>query len=126
VDEIGFWGSVWRDLSGEGRLRLIVQPAVAIALGIRLGVRDAKGGAAPFVRRLIASNHQRWRILGHSIRYAWMPLLLALAMDCVLQRLTLGRIRPLAAVVVGVLLVWLPFAIARGAANRIWRRTHPR
>jgi hypothetical protein len=121
VDGTGFWESIGHDLSGKGQFRLIVQPIMAVVLGARLGVIDARGGAAPFLRRLIGSRHQRWRILGNSIRYVWMPLLLALVMDCVLQRLTLGRIRPLAAVVVGALLVWLPFAITRGATNRIWR-----
>ncbi len=126
MDELGFWESIARDLSGKGQVRLIVQPIMAILLGARLGVTDAKGGASPFLRHLIGSRHQRWRILGNSIRYLWMPLLLALVVDCVLQRLTLGRIRPLAAVVVGVILVWLPFAIARGTANRVWRLSRRR
>jgi hypothetical protein len=124
VDDTGFWASIARDLSGKGQLRLILQPIMAVLLGVRLGLADAKGGASPFMRRLIESRHQRWKIFGNSIRYVWMPLLLALVMDCVFQRLTLGRIRPLAAVVVGVLLVWLPFTIARGTTNRIWGRMH--
>jgi hypothetical protein len=124
VMDAGFWESIGQDLSGKGQLRLFVQPIMAILLGARLGVTDAKGGTSPFMRRLIESRYERWKLFGNSIRYVWMPLLLALAMDCVFQHLTLGRIRPLAAVVVGALLVWLPFTIARGMANRIWRRTH--
>jgi hypothetical protein len=50
----------------------------------------------------------------------------ALLMDRVLQDLTLGRVRPMAAVVVGGLLVWLPFVVARAFANRVWRHIRPR
>jgi hypothetical protein len=42
--------------------------------------------------------------------------------DGILQRLTLGYIRPVAALVVGALLAWVPFVVARALANRAWRR----
>jgi hypothetical protein len=55
----------------------------------------------------------RWNPVRQSIRHATPPLALALVMDGVFQYLTLGRIRILAAVIVGALLVWLPFLEAR-------------
>ncbi len=124
MDDIGFWDGIVRDLTGKGQFRLFLQPLMAILLGVRFGLSDAKNGASPFVRRMVESKDERWRLLGRSIRYVWMPLSLALVMDGVLQYVTLGRIRVLAALLVGILLVWLPFAIARGLSNRIWRRSH--
>jgi len=46
-------------------------------------------------------------------------------LDCVLQQIINGRIRPLAAVIVGGLLVFLPFLIVRALVNRIWTHRHP-
>ena len=36
-------------LSGPGRLRFIVQPTVAIMLGVRSGIKDARDGVPPFL-----------------------------------------------------------------------------
>lgn len=124
MDDMGFWEHLVRDLSGKGQIRLILQPAMAIFLGIRIGLSDARSGASPFVRHLVESKDERWRLVGQSIRYAWLPLTIAFVVDCILQYLTLGRIRPLAAVVVGILLVYFPFTAARGFSNRIYRRLH--
>jgi hypothetical protein len=61
-------------------------------------------------------------LLAKAARDALIPLMLAFIVDSILQRLINGRIRPLAAVVVGGLLVFLPFVVVRGLANRIWNR----
>ena len=55
--------------------------------------------------------------------------MLAFVLDVVLQKLTLGRVRPLVAIIVAAILVWIPFLLVRGITNRIfrrWRRSHPR
>lgn len=124
MDDTVFWQDIVRDLSGRGQIRLVLQPALAIVLGIRIGLSDARSGASPFVRNLVESKDERWRLFGQSLRFAWMPLTFAFVVDCVLQFLTLGRIRPLGAVVVGFLLVYLPFTIARGLSNQVHRRRH--
>src|SRR6185295_20358983 len=119
-----FWDHLMRDLSGKGQFRLILQPAMAILLGIRLGMADAKEGRKPFGLRLFTERHQHWALLKQSLSDAVLPLCFALVLDSILQYLTLGSVRPLGAVVVGGLLVWLPFIAARGFTNRFWRRTH--
>jgi hypothetical protein len=124
LDDIGFWEGIARDLSGKGQFRLFLQPVMAILLAVRVGLWDAKRGVRPFGVRLLESRRQRWRLLVRSVRHAWMPLSLALVMDGFFQYVTLGRIRILAAVVVGILLVWVPFTVARGVTNRIWNSAH--
>lgn len=124
MEDVGFWEGIVRDLSGKGKFRLILQPAMAILLGIRLGIADAKTGQEPFFRRLFITG-RRFKLFKQSLRDAVIPLSLALVLDVVFQYLTLGRARLLAAVVVGALLVWLPFTITRGVTNRIWKRTRP-
>src|SRR5689334_5952745 len=120
MTDMGFWDGIWHELSTAGRFRLLMQPTLAILLGIRIGLADARAGNPPFLARLIRSHHERWSLLRESIVHAAKPLTLALVMDCIFQYLVLGRVRVLAALVVGVLLVWFPFSATRGLANRAW------
>lgn len=120
MTDMGFWEGIWHELSTAGRFRLILQPTLAVILGIRVGLADARAGHQPFLARLVRGAHERWRLVRESIVHAAAPLTLALVMDSVFQYLALGRIRILAAVVVGILLVWLPFSSTRGLSNRVW------
>jgi hypothetical protein len=125
----GFWDELARDLSGRGlfggkfQLRLILQPLFAIVLGVRLGIRDAKHGRRPFFLSMVTQK-DRLDVLRHGLRDAIIPLSLAFILDAILQHMINGRIRPLAAVVVGSLLIWLPFMIVRSLTNRAWRQRH--
>jgi hypothetical protein len=121
---VGFFETIARDLGGKGQLRLIIQPLVAVLLGMRLGIADAKEGQDPYLLRMLWTGKQRGSLFKESLRQVVMPLTVAVAVDVILQHHTLGHVRPLAALVVGGLLVWLPFAIARALTNRAWKRTH--
>jgi hypothetical protein len=125
--DLGFLDGIGRDLSGRGlfggrfQIRLILQPLLAVVLGVRFGIRDAKHGSRPFFIRMVEAKDDRLKILKQGLRDAVIPLSLALVLDAVLQHMINGRVRPLAAVVVGSLLVWLPFLIVRSLTNRIWK-----
>lgn len=123
MQHYGFWEGMIRELgSGQGQFRLYLQPAMALILGIRAGIADAKQGHLPFGRRVVEGNEPRRQLLAESIKRSFIPLALAFVLDVILQRLTLGYVRPLAAVVVAAVLVWIPFLIIRGVTNRFWRR----
>lgn len=127
----GFFESIARDLSGPGmfggkfQIRLILQPLIAIILGLRFGVRDAKAGKPPFFQALVQDEENRGALLRYAARDALMPLIVAVIIDSILQQLINHRIRPLAAVIVGGILVFLPFLIVRALANRAWTHRHP-
>jgi len=122
---VGFWDGMVRELtSGQGQFRLLLLPAVALVLGIRVGIADARQGHPPFARRLREGIEPRERLLKDAVKRALNPLALAFVLDVVLQRLTLGYVRPLVALVVAAVLVWIPFIIVRGVMNRFWRRSH--
>jgi hypothetical protein len=123
--EVGLLDTVTHDLCGKGQFRLILQPLAALLLGVRLGIADANADTPPFLHRLATHPHQRWTIFKESLADAVFPLMVALVMDGLLQHITFGRIRPLSALLVGALLVWLPFVCARALTNRIWRRIRP-
>jgi len=126
MSKVGLWDTITRSLSGRGQFRLILQPAMAVILGVRLGIHDARHGEPPFVLRLLTTPMQRWKLLKRSVREAALPLVVALVMDSLLQYWASRYVRPLAAVLVGGLLVWLPFITARALSNRVWTRGRPR
>jgi hypothetical protein len=109
---------------GKFQLRLILQPLAAILLGLRFGIRDAKAGRLPFFKSLIEEKADKGRLLKEAARDAIIPLSVALVLDSILQYMINGRVRPLAAVVVGGLRVFLPFLIVRALSNRVWSHGH--
>lgn len=125
VQHYGFWEGMVRELtSGQGQFRLLLLPAMALSLGIRAGIADAREGTLPFARRVRGGHEPRALLLKDSLMRALNPLALAFVLDVILQRLTLGYVRPLAAIIVATILVWIPFVIVRGMMNRFWRRAH--
>lgn len=116
----GFFEDMLRDLtSGRGQLRFLIQPVVAILLGARLGIADAREGREPFLWRIGTASHRRAEILKRSLSDVVIPFCIAVVLDSVIQYYTLGYVRPVAALFVGVLLVWLPYALSRAIANRL-------
>jgi hypothetical protein len=73
--------------------------------------------------RLFVTGRDRMQIAKQAASDVIVPFAVAVVVDGILQYLVLGYVRPLAAVVVGAILIWLPFSIARALANRVHRRT---
>jgi hypothetical protein len=122
MHDVGFWQGMAMVLGGKGTLRLIIQPAMAIILGARLGLADWRNGAEPFLMGLVHAGKDRRQQIRTALRQIVLPLSMAFVVDCILQWSTLGRVRPLAALIVGGLLVAFPFTLVRGFTNRWMRR----
>jgi len=106
-------------LTGPMHFRLILQPLVAIALGIRDGLNDARAGRPPFITDLIVRPEGRKRQLKRALQSLIKPLVIAIILDAVAQYLMFGTIYPGAAVFVGVVVMAVPYSLARGLTNRI-------
>jgi hypothetical protein len=116
-------GNYLSDLvGGPAHLRFIVQPLVALLLGVRDGHRDAKAGEPPFVLMLVLDKERRGSGLRLGLRRILVPLVVAVILDGVVQEMIFSRVRPLAALFVGVCLIGLPYAACRGLSNRLLRR----
>jgi hypothetical protein len=111
-------------VGGPGHLRFVLQPLVAIALGIRDGRLDAKAGVTPFLWGLAFEPATRGTAWRSALRSLWKPLAIATVLDGVLQVLIRQRLRPAEAVLTGCLLVGLPYVIVRALANRLATRVH--
>lgn len=119
---VRFFEDLWARLSGPGRLRFILQPTVAVLLGMRDGKRDARLRCPPFLSGLIFRQiHRRdlWRSGFSSVRDL---VAIAVILDLISQFLIFREIHPGAALILGPVLIATPYSISRSLANRIASR----
>jgi hypothetical protein len=109
-------------LTGPAASRFVIQPIVAILLGIRDGIKDARAGAPPFIYDIVTAPADRKRQAGNAWKGIGKSFIVAVVLDAIVQFLILGTVYPGAALIVGIGLMGLPYAIARGWSNRIASR----
>jgi hypothetical protein len=116
-----FFEDLPRRLTGPGRLRFVFQPVVAILLGARAGTADARAGRPPYLLAVAAHGRHRREMLGETVAHLANIVLIGILLDAVSQWLILGVAHPFAALVVGPVLIALPYALTRALANRVAR-----
>ena len=109
-------------LGGPGRMRFVLQPLVAIILGIRDGRSDAAAGRPPYVVAVLFADEGRREEVVSALRTLTKPLLVAVVLDAVLQYVIFSSIRLWQALAVGTTLIALPYVLARGITNRYVKR----
>lgn len=108
-------------IHGPGAFRFILQPLIAIALAIRDGRHDASGGFRPFFYRLAFGTGERRELLHSAWRTLLLPMVIAFAIDSVLQAVLMGSYRLRSSLGVAILLIAIPYSLARSATCRIAR-----
>ena len=113
--------------TGPGRLRFVLQPMVAIILGIRGGFRDAKAGHPPHMFGLVFSSGHRREFFKSGVRAIRNLLALGIILDVVFQVIIYHTVHPGAALIVGPILICFPYALSRVLTTRLagWRRPTP-
>jgi len=106
-------------LTGPMHLRFILQPVMAIILGVRDGVRDAKAGNPAFLWDLTQSSGRK-RHVKDAFERLLIPFIVAIVLDGIVQYLLFHKVRILGAVVLGVTIMGVPYSLARGLTNRIF------
>jgi hypothetical protein len=114
-----------RRLTGPGKLRFVVQPSVAILLGIAAGRRDARAGHPPYLYALVLGKLPRAELLRSAARDIVHVVLLGILLDAIAQRIMFGVVHPVVALLVGPVLITLPYAAARALANRVFSARNP-
>jgi hypothetical protein len=87
-------------LHGLGRMRFILQPTVAIILGVRDGVTDARAGSPPFLSALVFLRTGRRELVRGAL-----ASVLAILLDVVSQFLIFRMVHPGAALLIGPVLI---------------------
>jgi hypothetical protein len=115
-----FFDDILARLSGPGRLRFIFQPTVAILLGARDGLKDARAGTRPFLLALAFHAAERGELLRSAFASTRDLVCVAILLDMVSQALIFREIRPGAALLVGPVLIAAPYSASRALTN--WLR----
>ena len=108
-------------LTGPGRFRFILQPAVAIILGIRSGLADARAGRPPYLYGVLFHRGLRRELVKSGFESVVNLLLMGILLDSIFQWVLFGASYPGAALVVGPVLIVAPYTIARALSNRFTR-----
>jgi hypothetical protein len=110
-----------RRLTGPGRFRFVLQPTLAILFGMRDGRKDARSGRPAYLYGLLTAGRQRKELA----RSGWEAIrdlvAMGIVLDAVAQLLIYRQVHPGAALVVGPVMIGLPYALSRALTNRIVR-----
>jgi len=116
-----FWTDLLGRVGGPLTFRFIFQPAFAVLCAVHDGVADARAGRPPYAWSLVTHSDTRRTLLHEACRSVARLLVLGVVMDLLYQIVVLGGLRPLQLVTVVLLLVFIPYLIARGPATRLAR-----
>jgi hypothetical protein len=119
---IRFFEDIPRRLAGPGRMRFLVQPALAIAFGWKAGRSDASEGRPFLLRRLFGGTPERATLVKETLEGIGVLLLMGVLMDSFFQWILLGISYPGAALVVGPVLITVPYVVARALTGALSAR----
>ena len=114
---------IWHDLVARPdapmRFRFILQPLMAAIVAIRAGINDARTGRSPYFWTMLGNPRERAQRLNEGLNATARIILLGLAMDTVYQILVLDRFYPNEALIIALLLAFLPYVIVRELVVRV-------
>jgi hypothetical protein len=113
-------------MTGPGKGRFVVQPLIAIVLGIRDGIADAKQGKPPYFIRFLFKSDRKLFVFKTGLKSIAAPLSVGIVLDMILQWMIFEAVSLLPAIIAGTILVAFPYAVARGLSNRVARRWYDR
>ena len=102
--------------------RLIMQPAMAVFLAIRAGLRDAREGQPPFLWTVFSNRGHRHEWLRRARNDVGMVFIVALVLDSIYQVIVHSGIYTLELLLTATILALVPYAIVRGLVIRLARR----
>jgi hypothetical protein len=104
------------------RFRFMLQPAMAVIAAIHHGIKDAKTGRSPYFWTMLHNPEKRAGRLREGLNATARIILLGIAMDAVYQIIVLKTFYPVEALLIGLLLAFVPYVVMRGLAARAARR----
>jgi len=107
--------------TGPGRFRFILQPTLAIILGCCGGLADARAGRPAYLYGLLFSGPHRGEYVRSGLASIRDLVAMGIVLDAVSQLLIYHQVHPGAALVLGPVLICLPYSVARALTNRVAR-----
>ena len=123
------WRHIFERPTEAMSFRFILQPCMAMLAAIKDGVSDARSGRPPYFWTLLDNPAERPALLREGLVATAQIMLLAIAIDTVYQLTVLKTFFPAEAVIIAILLAFLPYVLLRGPVARVARwwcgRTSP-
>ena len=116
-----FWHDLIERPDGPMRFRFVLQPLMATIVAIRDGLKDARSGRSPYFATVLGNPQERVGRLREGLDATARIIALGLVMDVIYQAVVFRTFYPDQALVVALVLAFVPYLIVRGVITRIWR-----
>jgi hypothetical protein len=117
-----FWHDLAERPSAPMAFRFILQPLMATIAATAHGLKDARTGRSPYFWTLLRNPQERAELLREGLNATARIILLGIAMDVIYQVIFLKMFYPVEALIVALLLAFVPYVVVRGLVTRIARR----
>lgn len=112
-------------LHGPLAFRFLLQPAMAVFLAVRAGVKDGHRCRPAYLWAVLTDPAHRREMIRGGWKDVSRVFLLAVAMDVAFQLIVFHAVHPLQALLVAFVLAVVPYALVRGPVNRLVRKECP-
>ncbi len=106
-------------LSGPMKFRLIIQPLMAVFFAVRSGLKDAREKRPPYFWGFFTHPGERSNMLRDGWKSIGKVFILAVILDLVEQLFFFRSFYPGEALLVALILAFIPYLLIRGPVNRI-------
>ena len=116
-----FWHDLIERPDGPMRFRFVLQPLMATIVAIRDGLKDARSGRSPYFGTVLRNPQERIGRLREGLDATARIIALGLVMDVIYQAVVFRTFYPDQALVVALVLAFVPYVIVREVIARFWR-----
>jgi hypothetical protein len=117
---------IWIDLierpNGPMSFRFILQPLMAAIAAALDGRSDARRSRSPYFLTVLRNREERIGRLREGLNATARIILLGIVMDVIYQLIELKTFYPVEALIIAIVLAFVPYVVLRGIAARIARR----
>lgn len=120
---------IWQNLldrpGGPMTFRFVLQPIMATIAALYDGAQDARTGRSPYLRTVLTDPAKRGGRLREGLISTARVILLGLCMDAIYQFIEFKTFYPAEAVIIALLLAFVPYLVLRGPFARFarWRQS---
>jgi hypothetical protein len=113
------WHNTVDRAGGPMTFRFILQPVMATIAASYDAIADARGGRSRYLWTVLTDPSQRMDRLREGVIATSRILLLGLTMDAIYQYVVFDTFHPAEAVIITILLAFMPYFLLRGPLSRL-------
>ena len=119
------WSDIFNRPAGPMALRFFLQPIMGFFAALHDGIKDARAGRSPYLWTMLTNSAKRGGRLREGLIATSRIILIGLVMDTIYQAIVLKTFYPGEAMIIAILLAFVPYLLLREPIARIARRFQP-